>query len=301
MKRRWLSVVLIIVLLAVLITLLIRAHLIAIDFAITLPADFDVIMLVTAVSVGLFAAIGIVFRKGMERLRLQSVAQARAEAFGEHHRFLSRLDHELKNPLMALRAGLVNLNETLTETGQKHIIVGMETQILRLSRLITDLRKLAELETLPPERFMVDINQLLEEVWSIVHEHPDAQKRRLVLDTPHMQAKLSGDHDLLLLALHNLLDNAFKFTKDGDTVSLKAEVVDGHLSIEVTDTGMGIPESENRLVWEELYRGEHAGTIAGNGIGLALVQAIVQRHGGEASISSYIGEGTKVTLRFPVT
>ena len=87
----------------------------------------------------------------------------------------------------------------------------------------------------------------------------------------------SGDYDLLILAIHNLLDNAIKFTHPGDTVEMRAFEDDANVVIEVADTGPGIPEGEISHVWEELYRGEGARGVPGSGLGLALSRAIVLR------------------------
>jgi two-component system OmpR family sensor kinase len=72
------------------------------------------------------------------------------------------------------------------------------------------------------------------------------------------------------------------------------------VAIEVADTGPGIPEDEEAQVWEELYRGQGARGVPGSGLGLALVRAIVERHGGGVSLRSRAGQGTVVTMRLPV-
>ena len=111
--------------------------------------------------------------------------------------------------------------------------------------------------------------------------------------------QVPGDWDLLFLAIHNLLDNALKFTRSDDTVEVRA-FEDGNLvAIEVADTGPGIPAEDVPRVWEELYRAETARGVPGSGLGLALVRAIVERHHGEAAIRSRVGQGTVVTLRLP--
>jgi two-component system OmpR family sensor kinase len=146
----------------------------------------------------------------------------------------------------------------------------------------------------------MDIRELMNEVWTMAQERPEAQERRLVSDISQISGKMIGDHDLLLLALLNLLDNALKFTQPTDTIILKACIEEETVMIEIIDTGFGIPPEEVALVWEELYRGAGANGIEGNGIGLALVQAIVQRHSGQTTLSSRVGHGTRVMLRLPL-
>jgi two-component system OmpR family sensor kinase len=111
---------------------------------------------------------------------------------------------------------------------------------------------------------------------------------------------VNGDPDLLFLAVHNLLTNAFKFTQPGDRIEVRALEDGAAVVIEVADTGPGIPGNEIPHVWEELYRGQGARGIPGSGLGLALVRAIVERHGGQVALRSRQGQGTVFTLRLPI-
>jgi two-component system OmpR family sensor kinase len=109
-----------------------------------------------------------------------------------------------------------------------------------------------------------------------------------------------ADRDLLYLAVYNLLDNALKFTRPGDTVEVRAFEDGASVVIEVADTGPGIPEDELPHVWEELYRGQGARAAPGSGLGLALVRAIVELHGGQINLRSRAGQGTVFTVRLPI-
>jgi two-component system OmpR family sensor kinase len=109
-----------------------------------------------------------------------------------------------------------------------------------------------------------------------------------------------GDWDLLFLAAYNLLDNALKFTRPGDTVEVRASEAGAFVTTEVADTGPGIPAEELPRVWEELYRGRGARGIPGSGLGLSLVRAVVERHGGQVTMRSRAGQGTVVRIRLPV-
>jgi two-component system OmpR family sensor kinase len=108
------------------------------------------------------------------------------------------------------------------------------------------------------------------------------------------------DRDLLFLALYNLLDNALKFTHPGDTVEVRAFDDGNTVVIEVADTGPGIPEDEIPRVWEELYRGREARGVPGSGLGLALVRAVIERHGGQVTMRSRVGQGTVVRVTLPI-
>lgn len=261
----------------------------------------------TLLLLGIFLSIALVAFMGVyvwkEAQREQEIQDVQSRLNDERRRFLRRLDHELKNPLTAIRAGLANLLEAPSQETRQEAFSSIETQALRLSRLAADLRKLAELETRPVESTTVDMAAMLQEAFTLAEDYPEACDRRLTLTLPKAPwplPKISGDQDLLLLALHNLLDNAIKFTRPGDTVEVRAFEDGSNVVVEVADTGPGIPEEEIPHVWEELYRGQGARGIPGSGLGLALVRAIAERHKGQVNLRSRSGQGTVFTLRLPV-
>ena len=239
----------------------------------------------------------------VQRRRQRDAARVHAQAAEERRRFLRRLDHELKNPLTAIRAGLANLSWVSTTEERQKALDSVQTQTVRLGRLAADLRKLAELETRPLELSPVKVADVLQEVLDVAQERPEASGRRLTLTVPQAPWPLpavNGDRDLLFLAVHNLVDNALKFTGAGDTVEIRAFEDGASVVVEVADTGPGIPEAEIYHVWEELYRGQSARGIPGSGLGLALVHAIAERHGGQVGLRSRQGQGTVFTLQLPV-
>lgn len=230
-------------------------------------------------------------------LSLRHFQQEQTEA---HLRFIRRLDHELKNPLTAIRAGLANLNEQADGPAFSSV----RTQVDRLARLTADLRKLADLETQPVEQEPIDVGGLLEEVMELSQEKRKSAACPISLHLPHVPWPLppiAGDRDLLFLALHNLTDNACKFCGPDDTIEIRAFEDGPSVTIEVADTGPGVNEDELPHLGEELYRGSATRSTDGSGLGLALVQAIVRRHGGTMTIRSRLGQGTLVALRFPAT
>lgn len=236
-----------------------------------------------------------------ERRQQQALAEASAAAVQDRRRFLQRLDHELKNPLTAMQAGLALAKEN--EGGQGEALGSVEAQVRRISRLTADLRKLAELESRPLELAPVDLADLLTQVVELGQERAAPDGRRLTLTLPQAPWPLpmiSGDADLLLLVAHNLLDNAIKYSRPGDTLEVRASEDGNWVVVEVADTGPGIPAGEVAHVWEELYRGRGARGVPGSGLGLALTQAIVQRHGGQIAVRSREGQGTVVTVRLPI-
>jgi two-component system OmpR family sensor kinase len=268
-----------------------------------LRADLGVWFALLGGLLSLLALTGIVVWAAAGRRLDRALTEARQAQAEAHRRFLQQLDHELKNPLTAIHVGLANLAGAPPGEARARTLAGVEAQVSRLSKLAADLRKLADLETQPLERAAVDLNELLSEVVTLTKQRPESEEREIALSLPQAPwplPQVPGDRDLLFLAVYNLLDNALKFTRPDDTIEVRA-VEDGRVvTVEIADTGPGIPEDELPHVFEELYRGQGARGTEGSGLGLALVRAIVKRHGGMVSVRSRKGEGTVFTLHLPL-
>jgi len=266
-----------------------------------LYAQADLWILVLGIGIGLSILVAVIIAvlDQIEKTQIDATIQ-----FAEdRRRFLRRLDHELKNPLTAILAGLANLSIAETSKDRSASLNSVQTQVGRLRQLVAELRKLSELETRPLDLGPIDMTELLEDSFSLAKEHPEVGERVLSISIPRAPwplPSINGDRDLLILAIHNLLDNAIKFTHPGDTIEMRAFEDGNQVVIEVADTGPGIPEEDVAHVWEELYRGTGARGIQGSGLGLALVRAIVSRHEGDIDLRSRPGEGTVLMLRLPV-
>jgi two-component system, OmpR family, sensor kinase len=234
-------------------------------------------------------------------VRQQAYESAQNEFSHEKLRFLQRLDHELKNPLTAMQVALANLEDTDDTEARRAIGSSLHAQLMRVGRLISDLRKLAALEKGAMEQGPVDVADLLHEVTDVFRDDKLSHERRFTTtyDANALPA-LVGDRDLLMLAIFNLLDNARKFTASGDTITLHADVEGDWLALRVQDTGRGIPEDDLPHVWEDLYRSSDVQGVPGSGVGLAMVRGIVVQHGGEVEIASAYGSGTTVKLWLPL-
>ncbi len=263
-----------------------------------LRVDIGTAAFLLGIFLSIVALIALLTFNHVKRIREVSVLQA-AE---DRRRFLQRLDHELKNPLTAILAGLANLSTAEMDESHHQSLLSVEAQVRRLKDLVADLRKLADLETREIEWVSVDIAALLEGLMALTEEE-GFKDRNVTLTTPQAPWPLpvvKGDWDLLFLALHNLLQNALKFTSPGDTIELRAFEDGSEVVVEIADTGPGIPEEEVPHVWEELYRGKGARGVLGSGLGLALVRSIVMRHGGVVNLRSRSGQGTVFIIRLPV-
>jgi len=225
----------------------------------------------------------------------------------EHRQFLQRLDHELKNPLTTLQVELANLRDEEplptppqpdSDPSAASPLERIRGQVTRLNDMVFQLRKLADLQTSDIEQTPVKLDELL---YELVTEF-SASKPNLTLNVPRMPWSLPevrGDMDLLYLALRNLLGNAVKFTKPVEAIQVRAFEDTNHIVVEIADEGPGIPQEELPHIMEELYRGKNARGLPGSGLGLALVKAIVERHGGQITVRSRVDQGTVVALRLP--
>ena len=260
--------------------------------------------------IGLFAtlcieALAVVDSQRDKKARLEIDAAIRDYEEG-HRRFIRRLDHELKNPLMSLQASLENLQAVSDEQERCKAEANMQKSLERLSHLLRDLRKLSDMDESMLEREPVDIPELLAEILEVVRSTPGREKREiklLVTQVPTPPPSVLGDRDLLGLSLYNLLDNALKFTVQNEAVEVRVRDNSRAVVIEVADGGAGIHLEEQQKVFEELYRGENARAVEGSGLGLSFVQRIIALHHGELTLRSRQDEqhGTIFTIRLPVT
>jgi two-component system OmpR family sensor kinase len=239
-----------------------------------------------------------------ERNARQVIEQSLQESERGRQRFLRRLDHEIKNPLTGLRAAMVNLQETNVTEERQRASENASRAVERLTRLLTDLRKLSDLDERSIERLPVNIPELLEDVVEATRATPAHQGRTvnlLITKVPSPLPLVTGDRDLLSLAVYNLVENALKFTSANDSVEVRALEDGKAILVEVADSGAGIPSDELSRIFEELYRGSNARSTEGSGLGLALVNRIVSLHGGQIEVRSRQDgpHGTVFTVRLP--
>jgi len=231
---------------------------------------------------------------------------AKHETEQGRRRFLRRLDHEIKNPLTGLRAALVNMQEAQASADRQRAVENAGHAVERLTRLLTDLRKLSDLGERPIERTQVDIPDLLQDVVEAAHLLPAYGGREVNLLIPKVPSPfpmITGDRDLLVLAVYNLVENALKFTCETDSVEIRVSEDGRAILIEVADSGAGVPAEDVSKIFEELYRGSNARSTEGSGLGLALVQRIIELHDGQINVRSNQEDprGTVFTMRLPVS
>ncbi|WP_395396130.1 hybrid sensor histidine kinase/response regulator (plasmid) [Novosphingobium sp. BL-8A] len=218
--------------------------------------------------------------------------------------FLAVLAHELRNPVMALGAGL-QLMERRPDTGTVNMIRGeMGKYVAHLSRLIEDLLDLGRIDqgkiSLKPERLI--LQEVLQFAIAGTQHHFEASQHRLELDIPQAPIWLEGDGARLAQIVGNLLTNAAKYTPPGGEVRLSARLDDFTVVIEVADTGAGIPSEMQTKIFDLFAQVEGASdrTHEGLGIGLALAKQLVELHGGTIALKESIeGEGSTFAVFLP--
>ncbi len=239
-----------------------------------------------------------------DQRRAEAAPEGGARLGAARGRLRGRIDHELKNPVMATNLALDALRAAPPGSPQATDAVEViATQSARLGALLTSLRKIADVEHRDLDIEQVDLGELLTAVRDACLTTPSGVQRHWSLNLPRAPWPLpaiAGDPDLLYLALYNLTDNAVKYSRPGDRIEIRASESDGGIGVVVADTGAGIPADEVPGVFDELSRASTARGIPGQGLGLALVRSVVGRHGGRVHLDSRIGVGTSVSLWLPL-
>jgi len=226
-----------------------------------------------------------------------------AEQVEKHERlkneFIASVSHELRTPLTSVKGWAITLHamsdDKLFKEGLK--IISNESE--RLSTMLGDLLDVASLSAGKTEYCFekLSLRDLLLQV--ITQLTPRAQRQGVVLSwAGDADFEMTGDKNRLKQVFINVLDNALKFTRAGGRIAINAELNGRCVSVEVSDTGAGIPADELHLVKEKFHKGKSK--ASGTGLGLAICQEIIKAHHGTIDIKSTDGEGTTVEILLPL-
>ncbi len=216
--------------------------------------------------------------------------------------FVSNVSHELRTPLTSILGYLELLEEGDDVTpSQAGLLAVIRRNGDRLLHLIGQILAVASVERADSTRSAerIDVEVLLEEVLRTMEIN--AHLKGVRLKSTFAPAVIVGDRGEVFSALTNVISNAVKFTPPGGEISVAATTCDGWVSIEVIDSGIGIHPDDIHRIRDRFFRGSLAqlNEIQGTGLGLAIVDAVVKRSSGQLEITSEVGEGTTVQLRFP--
>ena len=224
-------------------------------------------------------------------------------AIESQRRFTADASHELRSPLTALRGELeVSRRRERSPEEYARVIDSSLEEVERLSRISEDLLTLTRSEAgavIPQPRVISLAERALGTASRLERQARDKE----IAVTVRGEAVASLDPDLMDRVIWNLLDNAIKFTPRGGQVSVEVRREEDGVTLEVADTGPGIPDEQLTRIWERFFRADesrtHADGSAGTGLGLAIVQAIVRLHGGEASAENQPEGGALFRIRLP--
>jgi PAS domain S-box-containing protein len=244
-----------------------------------------------------------------ERSRLERKTHEQAEALADLHRrkdeFLAMLSHELRNPLAPISNAVQLLRLQRDESGlQRRARTIIERQLEQLVHLVDDLLEVSRISTgrIHLQREQLDMRAIAERGVETVR--PLIEQRRHALGTrlPPSPVWIDGDATRLEQVVVNLLNNAAKYTDDGGHVWLSLEQEGTEAVLRVRDSGVGITPELMPLIFTLFTQAERslARSQGGLGIGLALVQRLVEMHGGRVEAYSALGKGSEFVVRLPV-
>jgi len=232
--------------------------------------------------------------------------QRMTEKLGENDRirkeFISDVSHDFQSPLLNIKGYSELLIESnLPEESQRNYANVIRSETERLSLLTKQLLLLTSLDQLstPFERKEFRLDEQLKEI--IRKSRWLLEEKELTLSMDIEEVQIIGDPAFLEKVWENLLSNALKYTDNGGIIEIELIDKDDYVEIIVQDNGIGIAEENLSRVFDRFYRADNSRTqqIAGTGLGLAIVQQVIKLHGGNVSVTSEKGKGTRFTVNLP--
>lgn len=214
--------------------------------------------------------------------------------------YVANVSHELRTPLTALRGLLEPLADGMVrkkEDRQRYYKI-MLHEVMRLSRLITDMMTLSKLQsgTEYMELVKTDMYELANEIAGGYSSTVSSKGVHLVVDCPHPVPDCLTDPDRIEQVVVILLDNALRYTPEGGTITISLRNRQKNVELSVEDTGCGIPEKDLPHIFERFYKVDKSHGEGGTGLGLSIAQFIMEKLGGNISVKSEVGKGTRFTL-----
>lgn len=219
--------------------------------------------------------------------------------------FVANVSHELRTPLSIFRGNLEALleDEHLGREESRHIFSVMKRHSDRLTRLVEDLLALARLEAKETTLQLapVDTADFLNRVARDWTKRLAKKNLTLDLQTSDPLPALRADEFRLEQVMHNLLENAVNYSREGGHIALRAGAQDRHVVFSVSDQGAGIPAADLPRIFERFYRADKARSrqLGSTGLGLSIVKHIAQLHGGKVMAESELGRGTTIHVSLP--
>ncbi|MDZ8187796.1 MAG: ATP-binding protein [Nostoc sp. ChiSLP02] len=218
-------------------------------------------------------------------------------------KIIGTVSHEYRTPLTSILAAastLVKHSQQLDESKQQKFLGIIEHKARYMSKLVDNMLLVNQFEAEKPKLKPIPLDLL--QFFSDLIE----QERELAGDRHELIFKITGnyhdfwgDRGLLQQIFSNLISNAIKYSPDGGNVELHLIGKESEIIFYIQDEGIGIPLADQGNLFQSFSRASNVDTIPGTGLGLAIVKACVELHGGNISLSSQVGQGTKVTVTLP--
>lgn len=214
-----------------------------------------------------------------------------------HKDFSSSISHEFKTPLAIIKGYADLLAEgNLTEEEQRTYAEYISKESSRLSSLTANLLRLSSLdyEGLHGKKVMFSLDEQIRQ--AVISMEAKWMAKDIEIDLDLEEVEFTGEEELMNQVWFNLLDNAIKFTETGGRITIKASRTQEKTYITIADTGVGMDEETVKNIYRQFYRGNTADRYEGTGLGLTLVNRIIDLHGGSIITESKLQEGTKFTI-----
>lgn len=226
------------------------------------------------------------------------------QAFEYEKFFVSNVSHELRTPVTSIKGQVeVALMKERNTDEYKNLLNSILDDIKNMTNIINGFLELAETNTDQKDICFqtIQIDELLFAVKDeFIKRKPEYIVNIEFVKIPDDESKIaiSGNQELLLIMIRNLVDNACKFSAN-KTANIQIDFNKTHTIILISDTGMGIAEKDKEYIFQPLYRARNAHDKTGNGIGLSIVHRIAQIHKAKINISSILNQGTNISIVFP--